>query len=358
MFRLTTLADAFSMARMQEATNIVLKPRYNSANTGYKSNNFGSGYKSTRLLPKPTTVPLALPAPNQSTSGIRLPNTPLRKQLTQKEMEEKRAKNQCFYCDMRYTPGHKCSGHVYSLEVIRESEEQEEDIIEQVIDVNEEDDNVEMCHAVFDNSGQETPKISLNALYGVNSYQTMRVRGLVRKQPLYILVDSGVYTVPSCHKMEKHEEIPKCVSAVLQDFEDVFAVPTELPSQRAHDHRIPLVPNTPPIDIRLYRHPSSQKGAIEVMVKELMDSGKEKKYESSLEWTPKTPILTTTGLWPHVHKHNHHYQLNRCRRQHRQIFVMVRTQRKLAEKVLDIIRHQDYKIWFFCASFQKVLLKR
>ncbi|GJZ31755.1 hypothetical protein Tco_0576802 [Tanacetum coccineum] len=29
------------------------------------------------------------------------------------------------------------------------------------------------------------------------------------------------------------------------------------------------------------------------------------------------------------------------------IFVMVRTQRKLAEKVLEIIRHQDYKTWVF-----------
>ncbi|GJZ77596.1 hypothetical protein Tco_0642268, partial [Tanacetum coccineum] len=166
MFRLTTLADAFSMARMQEATNIAIKPRYNPSNTSYKFNNFGGGYKSIGLLPKPTIAPLALPAPNLSTSGTRFPNTPFRKQLTQKELEEKRAKNQW------------------------ESEEQEKDISEQVIDVNEEDDNLEMCHSAFDNSGQETPKISLNALSGFNSYQTIRVRGMVGKQPLHILVDS------------------------------------------------------------------------------------------------------------------------------------------------------------------------
>ncbi|GJW67106.1 reverse transcriptase [Tanacetum coccineum] len=189
---LTTLADAFAMARMQEATNAAMKPRYTPSNTSYKSSSFGGGYKTTRLLPKPTTAPLALPAHNPSISGIRFPNnSTFRKQLTQKELEEKRAKNQCFYCEQRYTPGHKCSGHVYSLEVIGESKEQEEDIIKQVIDVNEEDDNVEMCHAAFYNSVQETPKISLNALSGVNSYQTMRVRGMVGKQPLHILVDSG-----------------------------------------------------------------------------------------------------------------------------------------------------------------------
>nr|GFB10778.1 retroviral aspartyl protease [Tanacetum cinerariifolium] len=32
--------------------------------------------------------------------------TGFRKQLTQKELEEKRAKGLCFYCDQKYTPGH------------------------------------------------------------------------------------------------------------------------------------------------------------------------------------------------------------------------------------------------------------
>ncbi|GKE54771.1 hypothetical protein Tco_1489927, partial [Tanacetum coccineum] len=90
----------------------------------------------------------------------------------------------------RYSPGYKCSGQVYSLEVIGESEEQEEDDSEHLVESNEEDDNVEMCNAAFDNSSLETPKISLNALSGVNSIQTMRVRGMVGKQPLHILVDS------------------------------------------------------------------------------------------------------------------------------------------------------------------------
>ncbi|GJV72576.1 hypothetical protein Tco_1492571 [Tanacetum coccineum] len=123
MFKLTTLANAFCMG--------------------------------TRLLPKPTTTPLALLAPNNGAS--RFTNMPFRKQLTQKELEEKRAKNQCFYYDQRYSPGHKCSGHVYSLEVIGESEGQEECESEQLVVSNEEDNNVEMCNAVFDNCGQGTP---------------------------------------------------------------------------------------------------------------------------------------------------------------------------------------------------------
>nr|GEY45749.1 zinc finger, CCHC-type [Tanacetum cinerariifolium] len=38
--------------------------------------------------------------------------------LTQKELEEKRVKNQCFYCDQKHIPSHKCSGQVLSLEVL------------------------------------------------------------------------------------------------------------------------------------------------------------------------------------------------------------------------------------------------
>ncbi|GKC19510.1 transposon ty3-G gag-pol polyprotein [Tanacetum coccineum] len=60
---------------------------------------------------------------------------------------------------------------------------------------------------------------------------------------------------------------------VVQDFDDVFALTTELPPQRIHDHRIPLIPNAQPVNIRPYRHPPMQKDAIEVMVKELLDSG-------------------------------------------------------------------------------------
>ncbi|GJV99608.1 hypothetical protein Tco_1554860 [Tanacetum coccineum] len=44
-----------------------------------------------------------------------------RKQLTQKELEEKRAENQCIYYDQKYIPSHKCSGQVYSLEVLGDS---------------------------------------------------------------------------------------------------------------------------------------------------------------------------------------------------------------------------------------------
>ncbi|GKE59881.1 reverse transcriptase, partial [Tanacetum coccineum] len=46
----------------------------------------------------------------------------------------------------------------------------------------------------------------------------------------------------------------------------------ELPPKRTHDHKIPLMPNTPPVNIRPYKHPPSQKDAVELMVKEILES--------------------------------------------------------------------------------------
>ncbi|GKB57762.1 transposon ty3-I gag-pol polyprotein [Tanacetum coccineum] len=51
----------------------------------------------------------------------------------------------------------------------------------------------------------------------------------------------------------------------LQTDHDVFATPTSLPPKRKQDHRIPLLPDTPPINIRLYKHPPNQKDDVEAM---------------------------------------------------------------------------------------------
>ncbi|GJY19250.1 hypothetical protein Tco_0390741 [Tanacetum coccineum] len=60
--------------------------------------------------------------------------------------------------------------------------------------------------------------------------------------------------------------------SLLLEFDDVFFVPTLLPPNRSHDHRIYLKTGPQPINVRPYRHPPTQKDAIEVMVKELLDA--------------------------------------------------------------------------------------
>ncbi|GJW36288.1 putative polyprotein [Tanacetum coccineum] len=58
---------------------------------------------------------------------------------------------------------------------------------------------------------------------------------------------------------------------VVEEFDDDFALLTELPPKRDHDHKIPLVEGIQPVKIRPYRHPPIQKDAIESIVKELSE---------------------------------------------------------------------------------------
>nr|GEV14308.1 retrovirus-related Pol polyprotein from transposon 297 family [Tanacetum cinerariifolium] len=140
-----------------------------------------------------------------------------RKQLSQKEYEEKRSKNLCFYCDKKYVPGHKCEGQLFTLVVLSDQEEQEVEFVDAYENLDE----------------MET------------------------REELHILVDSVCTHHFLDTKMAKS---------------DVFEGPYELPPKRNHDHRIPLILGTPPVNIGPYRHPLIQKDVIEAMVKELLKS--------------------------------------------------------------------------------------
>ncbi|GKC28041.1 retrotransposon-related protein [Tanacetum coccineum] len=85
----------------------------------------------------------------------------------------------------------------------------------------------------------------------------------------------------SCFNSEgMHVTVDGKIQAVLEKYKDVFGIPVELPSQRTHDHKIPLVGGALPVNIRPYRHPPTQKDAIEAMVKELLEAGVIKKSHS------------------------------------------------------------------------------
>ncbi|GJU31340.1 hypothetical protein Tco_1174929 [Tanacetum coccineum] len=87
--------------------------------------------------------------------------------------------------------------------------------------------------------------------------------------------------VISCSNLEGMPmEVDERIKTVLKNYEDVFRIPVELPSQSSHDHRIPLVERALPVNIRPYRHPPTQKDVIESMVKELLEAGVIKKSHS------------------------------------------------------------------------------
>nr|GEY83730.1 hypothetical protein [Tanacetum cinerariifolium] len=268
-----------------------------------------------------------------------MPNRAFNK-LTQQELEEKKAKHLCSYCDQRYAHGHKCSGQFYSLEVIREGLVMKEDKDIQLIR--------KRVMSIYTTSLiDEPPLISLNALIGENSYRTMRVRAYVRKNMVNALVDYGsthnfldlntvkklgcklrkicplevsvanrhvmstlyeckgffcdfqgvTYTVDvmilplkGCEMTEGFHSTN--LKAVLAEFDSVFDVPKELPPKRTHAHRIPLVPNTPLVNTWPYKQALSQKDAVQLMVKELFESGQLNKAIMK----DKFPILVVEEL--------------------------------------------------------------
>nr|GEV70029.1 putative mitochondrial protein [Tanacetum cinerariifolium] len=67
-------------------------------------------------------------------------------------------------------------------------------------------------------------------------------------------------------------------------------------SVSAEDHQITLMPNTPPINVRPYRHPPNQKDAIEGMVKELMDSRVIRSSQSPFS-SPIVMVKEKDGTW-------------------------------------------------------------
>nr|GEW60503.1 gypsy/Ty3 retroelement polyprotein [Tanacetum cinerariifolium] len=58
------------------------------------------------------------------------------------------------------------------------------------------------------------------------------------------------------------------IKGLLEEFEDVFAMPNYLPPKRSLDHKIPLKEGVTSINIRPYRYPPAQKDTIEQTVKD------------------------------------------------------------------------------------------
>ena len=91
-------------------------------------------------------------------------------------------------------------------------------------------------------------------------------------------------------------QIQTPLQLLIQEFVDVFSIPKGLPPQRSHDHKIPLKEGTPPVNLRPYRHPPTQKDAIESMVQELLESGVIRHSQSAFA-SPIVMVRKKDGSW-------------------------------------------------------------
>ncbi|GJU99893.1 reverse transcriptase [Tanacetum coccineum] len=244
MFKLRKLADAYCLTNLQEATINAVKKM------GRMMYNAQGNNIHKPLLPNPYTTTKLAPKNN-------------RKQLTQKEYQEKRDNNQCFYCGKRYTPGHKCSGQMYALEVLAGSKCEEECLGEEELEELGEGKKMVL---------RGTPKSNLEWI--TNSKQAKMLKQ--NSQPEYSSMQLCVFPGPEISLMRLEgisTEVKPELQSMIQEFKEIFSLPTVLPPNRSCDHKIPLLEGSQLVNVRPYRHPPTQKDAIEGMVQELLDTG-------------------------------------------------------------------------------------
>ena len=101
--------------------------------------------------------------------------------LSQSQIQAKREKGLCFYCDAKYIPGHKCKASAYIL-IVPDSEEF----------IGEELSNSDSLQEPKENSQLiDTPQIILHAMSGILMPQTLKFKGSIGKLNVHILVDGG-----------------------------------------------------------------------------------------------------------------------------------------------------------------------
>ncbi|XP_028115673.1 uncharacterized protein LOC114313491 [Camellia sinensis] len=112
-------------------------------------------------------------------------NTPIPfRRITSQEVRERREKGLCYYCDEKFTPGHRCQKP--QLFMIEETPILEPSI---AMDTPDEPDMTELL-----------PEISFHAIAGTTHPQTFRVVGKLQNKAVTIFIDGG-----STHNFIDHE---------------------------------------------------------------------------------------------------------------------------------------------------------
>ncbi|GJS08482.1 hypothetical protein Tco_0365278 [Tanacetum coccineum] len=165
---------------------------------------------------------------------------------------------------VKYVPGHKCSGPLYSLVLLPEIEneggeflEEDESLVDIVADGNKLVTNAKCKEFKWPFAPNVfTTDVMLLPLGGCE----MTSDKSVRQTELYsVAMCVFPNSAATCMQIEEvpATSIHPILQQVIAAYEDVFAIPTELLPRRDHDHTIPLIEGAQPVNIRPYRHPPS-----------------------------------------------------------------------------------------------------
>ncbi|XP_058757747.1 uncharacterized protein LOC131631003 [Vicia villosa] len=90
--------------------------------------------------------------------------------------------------------------------------------------------------------------------------------------------------------------IPQTISKLIKSFASIFQKPQGLPPPRQHDHHIPTLPNSAPVNVKPYRYPHSQKEAMTTIIQEMLQEGIIKPSNSPYS-SPVLLVRKKDGSW-------------------------------------------------------------
>ncbi|KAL0309707.1 UNVERIFIED_CONTAM: Transposon Ty3-G Gag-Pol polyprotein [Sesamum radiatum] len=338
----TRLHEAVALAKNQEATVDAILKRVNPTPTtkAWQSNRSFTNPKPSNLTAKPLSGP--------TTYSVSKPSPPIRKILSEEEMQARRSKNLCYNCDEIFRPGHKCKQQLMYCILTEDEAALARDSEDEQGNVDEDEDMA----------------ISLNAISGSTDYNTFRVKGHAYDKEVQILIDGGsthcfidekaafelgcklepatpmialsqrselqMVSAQSMSKLIKQgaygfvgqvhamcgEQLSfptvssTAIDTLLESYADIFQEPQGLPPSRGVEHQIQLKLDAIPKKMHPYRYSFAQKNEIEKIVKELLESGMIQPSQSSFspvllirmrqEDIPKTSFVTHQGHYEYL----------------------------------------------------------
>lgn len=191
----TGLAAKMILAQRIEDKLVALESyRFLSSQRWSKSQPSGAHFSTRTTTPhlsKPeTTTPTQ---PNQNSQNLNLQNTNSQtscnisnttfpyKKMTDKEMEELRAKGLCYRCNEKFFRGHRCSQKKLQVLLLMD-----DDIDEDVCEENRRE--VEESELV---AGPDSAVLCLSALMGLCPPNSLKVKGKLKNKEVVVLIDSG-----------------------------------------------------------------------------------------------------------------------------------------------------------------------
>lgn len=168
----TSLSRAFALAKLFEDKYSPLPSKTPNSTTSKPYH-----YPGPNISPKTTPTPPILPNPKPTITSTK--NNPV-KNITRAEMQLRREKGLCYYCDEKFSITHKCPNRHYYLLQMEDDE------------LNLQPEPPDLYGASeIDLTGEIEHHLSLNALNGSHGAGTMRFQGQIHGIDVTVLLDSG-----------------------------------------------------------------------------------------------------------------------------------------------------------------------